>query len=49
MVPVGAEEPRMTAFLMASVSIARYSASRTRWSAKGFLPLTELYLSSGLF
>ncbi|CFW35654.1 Uncharacterised protein [Bordetella pertussis] len=49
MVPVGADKPRMTARLIASTSMARYSASRTRTSANGFLPLTLEYSSSGRF
>ena len=38
----------MVARLIASRSTARFSASRTRLSLNGFLPLTSLYFSSGL-
>ena len=43
LVPVGADRPRITARLIASTSMARYSASRTRMSWNGFLPLTLEY------
>ena len=47
MMPAGAAKPRMTLALIALMSIALFIASRTRASAKGFLPFTSLYFSSG--
>ena len=48
MMPAGIDRPRMVLRLMASRSMAIDSASRTRLSLNGFLPLTSLYFSSGL-
>ncbi|MOA05126.1 hypothetical protein D3C78_1247100 [compost metagenome] len=44
--PEGIDRPRITERLIASRSMARWMASRTRGSASGFLPLTLEYLSS---
>ena len=44
--PAGTANPRITTLRIASISIARYMASRTRASANGFLPLTSEVRSS---
>ncbi len=49
MMPAGSDSPRIVFRLIASRSIAIDSASRTRLSLNGFLPLTSLYFSSGLY
>ena len=46
MMPAGIDRPRMMLRLMASRSMAMFSASRTRLSLNGFLPLTLEYFSS---
>lgn len=44
--PVGLDSPRMTAFLMASRSMASASASRTRASASGLRSFTDEWRST---
>ena len=44
--PAGHDTPRITERLMASTSMAWYSALRTRMSLNGFLPLTSEYSNS---